>query len=72
MEWIKHDGKGCPVDSKCRVKVKFRDGYVGVWLAESLNESDEEPSYWEFQNSENDIVEYMVFDDIRDKNNCPK
>lgn len=25
-EWIEHDGKGMPVDSKVLVDVKFRDG----------------------------------------------
>lgn len=66
-EWIKHDGKGMPVDGNTLVKVKFGDGtsFEKVFLAEYWHDpNDIESSSWFWADSNEsawcEIAEYKV------------
>lgn len=56
-DWIKHDGEGCPVDSKVSVSVKLRDGRVGSYRADNLR--------WDHAGIEGDVVKYIVIKELQ-------
>ena len=60
-EWIKHDGKSCPVMGSEMVDVKFRDGHEDVgysadWYSGWAGTRD----HWLHKNDRSDIVEYRL------------
>lgn len=40
-DWIKHDGKGMPVDGETLVQVRFRDGW-----SDERHATNDKASYW--------------------------
>jgi hypothetical protein len=60
-EWIKHDGKGMPVDGDVLVRVKFGDGLIGLANAKDLNGSITRDSCWIWNGpSHCEIQEYQI------------
>lgn len=58
--WIKHDGKGMPINSSERVDVRTRglDNY-GFFDAVEYHDHDGS-SWWEHNGSRRDIIEYRL------------
>lgn len=59
-EWIKHEGKGMPVDGATKVELKFRDGDTRIGTAGFWH--DEDCSQWIFdrEDPDFDIVAYRL------------
>lgn len=55
-DWIKHDGKGCPVDGDVLVLIQYRDGGIDADVAVYFSLRN----FWKHKNSGFDIIAYQV------------